>query len=220
MNNQVITCDFFDDLYRSADRYWWRDKEPYATDASSYPASLLTQLTLRLLAGRTPGRALDLGAGEGADSIRLARLGYAAAAVEISKVGADKISKFAEQAGVAVRVEVADLATYEPDGQFDVVICNGALHYIADKVPVVERMQRATRRGGINVISLWSTYSPVPECHACVPVYCDAEDGTVSRLYRDWIEEFRYFERNKPEASHAGMPEHSHSHIKMITRKP
>jgi tellurite methyltransferase len=221
MNKQININDFFDELYRSEYRYWWRDDEdPYATDPSHYPTSLLTQMTLRTLAGQPPGRALDLGAGEGADSIRLARLGYTVEAVEISKVAADKISMFAEQADVPVRVEVADLVAYEPDGHFDVVICNGVLQYIADKKPVVERMQQATRRGGINVISLWSSYSPVPECHACVPVYCDAEDGTVSRLYRDWIKIIRYFERDKPERSHAGMPTHTHSHIKMITRKP
>ena len=118
-------------------------------------------------------------------------------------MNADKISI---RAGVPVRVDVADLSSYEPDGHFDVIICNGVLHYIGEKQPVIERMQQATRRGGINVISLWSTYSPVPEYHACVPVYCDAEDGTVSQLYRDWIEEFRYFDRNKPEASHSGCP--------------
>ncbi len=215
------TSDFFNELYGGTDRYWWRDRDdPYDTRARSYPTSLLTQLTLRLLADRPPGRALDLGAGEGADAIRLARLGYAVDAVDISKVGADKISMFAKQAGVAVRVEVADLASYEPDGHFDVVICNGALHYIDQKQPVIERMQRATRRGGLNVISLWSTFSPIPECHACVPVYCDTENGAVSLMYRDWIEEFRYLDRNKPEASHGGMPDHSHSHIKMIARKP
>jgi SAM-dependent methyltransferase len=220
MNNLTDISAFFDELYGNTDRYWWRDKDPYATNASSYPTSLLTQLTLRVLADRSPGRALDLGAGEGADAIRLARLGYTVEAVEISKVGADKISMFAEQAGVPVRVDVADLASYEPDGHFDVIICNGVLHYIAGKQSVIERMQQATRRGGINVISLWSTYSPVPDCHSRVPVYCDPEDGIVSQLYQDWIKEFRYFDRNKPEASHGGMPEHSHSHIKMIARKP
>jgi tellurite methyltransferase len=220
MTTQANVCDFFNDLYRGAERYWWRDKDPYATDASAYPTSLLTQMTLRILAGRLPGRAVDLGAGEGADSIRLARLGYTVDAVDISKVGADKISAFAKEAGVPVRVVVADLAAYEPDGQYDVIICNGALQYIADKQSVIERMQRATRRGGINVISLWSTYSPVPECHRRVPVYCDDENGMISRLYQDWIEELRYFERNKPEVSHADMPAHSHSHIKLITRKP
>jgi tellurite methyltransferase len=212
--------DLFDELYLSEERYWWQDKERYATDPRAYPTSLLTQMTLRALAGWPPGRALDLGAGEGADSIRLARLGYSVYAVEISKVGAKKISAFADEARVTIDVEVTDVTAYQPDGYFDVVICNGVLQYIADKGPVVERMQRATRSGGINVISLWSTYTPVPECHSRVPVFCDDEDGVVTKMYEGWDMELYYLERDKRERSHSGMPAHSHSHIKMIARKP
>ncbi len=140
--------------------------------------------------------------------------------MEISKIGAEKIATFAAQVGATVNVEVADIVTYEPSGQFDIVICNGVLQYVEDKRSVVELMQAATRAGGVNVISLWSTYTPVPECHQVVPVFCDDEDGLVAQSYGDWIKEILYFERGKPEASHSGMPPHSHSHIKLITRKP
>jgi tellurite methyltransferase len=216
----MTISDFFDELYQSEPRYWWRDKDRYAPEADSYPYSLLTQMTLRLIKDRPPGRALDLGAGEGADSIRLALLGYSVDAVEISKIGAKKIAAFADQARVTLNVEVADIVTYEPQGQFDIVICNGVLQYIEDKKSVVDLMQTATRTGGINVISLWSSYTPVPQCHQVVPVFCDDEDGLVVQSYGDWIKEILYFERGKPEASHSGMPSHSHSHIKMIARKP
>jgi tellurite methyltransferase len=212
-------ADFFDEQYRSEPRYWWRDKVRYAPDPDSYPESLLTQMTLRAIAGRPTGRMLDLGAGEGADSIRMALLGYHVDAVDISKVGADKIRAFAEEAGVTVNVQVADIVAYEPEDQFDLVVCNGVLHYIDDKQLVVDRMQRATRAGGINVISLWSTYTPVPECHKIVPVSCDNEDGVIAQMYENWPKDFIYFERDKRERSHSGMPAHSHSHIKFIARK-
>jgi tellurite methyltransferase len=212
--------DYFDKLYRSHSRYWWRGDNRYSTDPSSHPLSLLTQLTLRALEGRPPGRALDLGAGEGADSIRLARLGYSVDAVEISKVGASKISRFADAANETVNVVVADISSYEPNEKFDVVICNGVLHYVDDKKPVVERMQAVTKAGGINVISLWSNYTPVPKCHQIVPAWCDDEDGLVVKLYQEWAKTFVYFDRAKPETAHAGMPPHSHSYIKIVARKP
>jgi len=117
-------------------------------------------------------------------------------------------------------VQIADLSMYEPDGKFDIVICNGVLHYIEDKEPVIRRMQSATRPGGINVISVWSKYSEVPECHERAPIFADDEDGVVVRMYRSWHKELLYFERDKKEHSHSDMPDHFHSHIKMIARKP
>lgn len=135
-------------------------------------------------------------------------------------MGAGKIQDFAEEAGATVDVEVADITTYESSGHYDIVICNGVLHYIGDKRPVVERMQAATRPGGINVISLWSTHTPVPDCHRQVPVYCNDEDGLVTGLYAGWVEEVLAFQRDKPETSHSGMTPHTHSHIKLIARKP
>ena len=105
-------ADHFDRLYRQTERYWWRDKDRYATNPDAYPYSLLTQHTLRLLSDQPPGRALDLGAGEGADSIRLALLGYQADAVEVSEVAAAKIGRFARDAGVQIGVTVADIPLY------------------------------------------------------------------------------------------------------------
>jgi SAM-dependent methyltransferase len=77
--------DFFDRQYAAYDRYWWRDGNRYSTspaDHTSFNAAWLAEA-----ARRRPGRALDLGAGEGADSIRLARLGYQVDAIEISGFG-------------------------------------------------------------------------------------------------------------------------------------
>jgi 2-polyprenyl-3-methyl-5-hydroxy-6-metoxy-1,4-benzoquinol methylase len=211
---------YYNLLYAGAERYWWRTDPRYSTDPADYPFSLLTQLTLRELQARPPGRALDLGAGEGADSIRLARLGYDVTAVDISNVAAQKIARFAVEAGVTVNVEVSDISSYEPDGDFDVIICNGVLHYIADKEAVIGQIQNATRPGGINILSTWSTFTPVPACHNSVVVYCDSEDGTLARSYESWHMKLLYFDRGKPEMAHSGMEAHSHSHIKMIAEKP
>ena len=110
----VSVSEYFDELYGSAEsRYWWRQAEPYATNPEALRGSLLSQMTLRLIRGRSPGRALDLGAGEGADTIRLALLGYRVTAVEISNVGAEKILKFADETGVVVDVQVSDISIYQ-----------------------------------------------------------------------------------------------------------
>ena len=222
MSQRMHISAYFDNVYLGAERYWWRRPGPYDLDPDAYPLSLLAQQTLRALKGRTAGRALDVGAGEGADAIRLAKLGYEVDAVEVSSVGAKKIQWFAEEAGVHGRLRVfsSDVLDFRPDGQYDVVICNGVLHYIEDKHSVIELMQQATRPGGINVISLWSDFTPVPDCHEFVPVYSDSEDGVVASSYKEWPKEFIYFDRDKTESAHSDLPAHRHSHIKIIACKP
>lgn len=213
-------ADYFDNVYAGSGRFWWRDEGRYALEPKAYPSSLLTQQTLRLLADRSPGRALDIGAGEGTDAIRLALLGYAVDAVEVSKRGAEKIERFAAEADATLRVVASDVLDFVPDGKYDVVVCNGVLHYVKDKLRVIKLMQDATHQDGINVISLWSDYTPVPECHQFVPVYADQENGVVTGCYREWRTEFIYFERDKGETSHSDLAPHRHSHIKLIARKP
>jgi SAM-dependent methyltransferase len=54
------------------------------------------------VAGLTPGRALDVGCGEGADAIWLAGRGWTVTAIDISEVALRRAREAAELAGVAV----------------------------------------------------------------------------------------------------------------------
>jgi 2-polyprenyl-3-methyl-5-hydroxy-6-metoxy-1,4-benzoquinol methylase len=69
-----------------------------------------------LAAERGPGQALDLGAGEGADAIRLAKLGYHVDAVELSAVACEKIERFARTQGVRISVRNEPLETVDLAG--------------------------------------------------------------------------------------------------------
>ncbi len=217
-------AQFYDELYRGEGRYWWQDDDPYSGDPDAYPAALLTQMTLRLIEPlKGQGRVLDLGAGEGADSIRLALLGYDVTAVEISSVGATKTKYFAEQAGARLKVETADIIDYRPEGTFDLIICTGVLPYIRDKGRILEAIQHWTRTGGLNVISVWTAFKPTPPEDTEVPIYLDSESGenaVLVRTYESWKKEFLFFDRNKIKKPEAGMAEQSRSYIKLIARKP
>jgi 2-polyprenyl-3-methyl-5-hydroxy-6-metoxy-1,4-benzoquinol methylase len=124
MNKPMRISDYFDGVYQVHERYWWREPGRHSLNPDDYCSSLLAQQTLRVLAARPHGRALDIGAGEGSDAIRLALLGYEVDAVEVSAVGAAKIERFAQEVGVKVRVTVANAQNYQPDGLYDVIICN------------------------------------------------------------------------------------------------
>ncbi len=71
-------------------------------------------------AGLTPGRALDVGCGEGADAIWLARNGWTVTAIDISDVAVRRARAAAELAGAAVEWICGDvLRTAFRAGSFD-----------------------------------------------------------------------------------------------------
>jgi SAM-dependent methyltransferase len=75
------------------------------------------------LAGLPPGRALDLGTGEGRNAVWLASRGWQVTAVDFSAVGLAKAAELAERNGVTVEWAEADLLTYEPArGVYDLVL--------------------------------------------------------------------------------------------------
>jgi len=75
------------------------------------------------VADLTPGRALDLGCGEGRNAIWLAELGWRVTGVDFSEIGLDKARRMAADRGVEVTWVRADLLDYQPDhGAFDLVI--------------------------------------------------------------------------------------------------
>lgn len=71
----------------------------------------------------SPGRALDLGCGEGRNAVWLAEQGWNVTAVDFSDVGVGKGREMAANRGVEVDWVVEDLNSYQPQGGgFDLVI--------------------------------------------------------------------------------------------------
>ena len=68
-----------------------------------------------------PGRALEVGCGEGADAIWLASKGWRVTAVDVSPTALERGARAAEQAGVEVEWQWHDLADTFPAGTFDLV---------------------------------------------------------------------------------------------------
>lgn len=75
------------------------------------------------VAGLTPGRVLDVGCGEGADAVWLARGGWDVTALEVSGVALERAAEHAREAGVAVRWVHAGLVEAAlPPASFDLVV--------------------------------------------------------------------------------------------------
>jgi SAM-dependent methyltransferase len=210
---------FFDEQYLAHQRYWWRGENRYSIEPEAH-TPFHAEL-LRAAAERAPGRALDLGAGEGADAIRLAKLGYEVDAVELSPVACRKIEEFArtEHVNVHVRNESMLDAVLEP-GAYDVVLLNGSLHYARDKHSVLVRAEAASAPGAVHALAVFSTASPLPPPHTVVPVFPEDEGGGIEQFYRNWDIRLLAYERDQPERSHPGFPAHVHSYIKLIAQRP
>jgi SAM-dependent methyltransferase len=109
-SNQVDSREW-DERYSATDFVW-------ATDPNQFVAAELANLP--------PGRALDLAAGEGRNTVWLAERGWRVTAVDFSRVGLEKGRKLSAARGVAeARVDwiVADLHSYEPErAAYDLVL--------------------------------------------------------------------------------------------------
>lgn len=73
--------------------------------------------------GLSPGRLLDLAAGEGRNAVWFAERGWQATAVDFSEVAMAKAADLAAHRGVRIETVVADVTTFEPTvGAFDLVL--------------------------------------------------------------------------------------------------
>jgi SAM-dependent methyltransferase len=124
----------WDTRYRATDLVWGGEPNQFVAEEFT---------------GTPPGRALDLGAGEGRNAIWLAGLGWQVTGVDFSAVAVERGRRLAAERGVTVDWVVADLRDYEPaPGVFDAVIV-AYLHLPpADLSIVLGRAARALAPGG------------------------------------------------------------------------
>lgn len=127
---------FWDARYGEADAIWSGNPNP--------------QLVVEA-AGLTPGTALEVGCGEGADAIWLAQRGWRVTGVELSGVALRRAARHAEAAGVADRIEFqhVDVTRWErPDGAFDLVTAQFMQLPSEQRVDLHRRLAAAVAPGG------------------------------------------------------------------------
>tara|TARA_Y100000294_G_scaffold170290_1_gene182396 strand:+ start:2768 stop:3298 length:531 start_codon:yes stop_codon:yes gene_type:complete len=96
-----------------------------------------------------PGRALDIGCGEGANAVWLAEQGWRVTAVDFAESGIRRGRELAAERGVEVDFLVADAGSYQSDDRFDLII----LFYIQlaaeARLKVLATAARALAPGGL-----------------------------------------------------------------------
>ncbi|REE74348.1 methyltransferase family protein [Rhodococcus wratislaviensis] len=126
--------EFWDERYRSTTAVWSGDPNPHLVEE---------------VADVTPGSALDVGSGEGADAIWMAARGWSVTGVDVSAVAVERAAEAG--AGIADRTtwQQADILSWEPPARrFDLV----SAHFMHLPGPAREALHRrlagAVRPGG------------------------------------------------------------------------
>ena len=93
---------------------------------------------------------LDLGCGEGRDSVFFAELGAVVTGIDLSPEGVEKARRLARARGVRVRWRVGPMLDMLPAGTFDLVFSCGSIHYVPrpQRTVLFERLKGMTRPGG------------------------------------------------------------------------
>ncbi|WP_043632595.1 FAD-dependent oxidoreductase [Nonomuraea candida] len=137
----VTEAEFWDARYSESERIW-----------SGNPNVVL----VREVSDLPPGRALDLGCGEGGDAIWLAGRGWRVTAVDISAVALERAARHAGEAGVPDGIDWQrhDLGTSFPDGSYDLVsACYLHSPHDMPRERILRRAAAAVAPGGVLLVA-------------------------------------------------------------------
>lgn len=116
------------------------------------------KVAIDIVKHRTSGAALELGAGQGRNSLLLAQNGFEVTAQDISEIGIDGLKKAAAEKGLNIHAEVADVRQLHWDSNFDVLITTFMLHHLTreEALRVIKQMQEHTSAEGLNAIAAFT----------------------------------------------------------------
>ncbi|GAA1937851.1 NAD(P)/FAD-dependent oxidoreductase [Microbacterium aoyamense] len=169
--------------------------------------------------GLEPGRALDLGCGEGADTIWLAERGWDATGIDIS---ASAIAR-ARAATTRARFEVADLGSHRPAGDYDLVTASFFQSPVAlDRARILrDAVARIAPGGRLLLISHaapppWSTHA-----HAHGGTFLSPGDELAALALdpSEWTTELAEV-RHRPVTAPDGTPSTLDDTVVMVRRTP
>ncbi len=99
------------------------------------------------------GNALDLGAGNGRNTLFLISESFNVTSVDTSKEGLKILEEKVEDKS-KLQTVLSDVREFETDKKYDIVVAIGLLHFLPkeDGEDLIENIQKWTKEGGINVI--------------------------------------------------------------------
>ena len=124
-------------------RFWnekWTDTENEGSGSDAILAEQIEHLT--------PGRALEIGCGTGANAVWLAEQGWQVTAVDYSEVAIEKGKQLAALKEVTVDFVLASADTYQPQGQYDLIMSFYIQLFPQQRAGMLAMMSQALAPGG------------------------------------------------------------------------
>ncbi len=140
-----------------------------------------------------PGKTLDLGCGNGRNSLYLAANGFDVTAWDKNAASIDNIESIKAKEGIAnLRTAIKDLNSLRFDGEYDFILSTVVLMFLqAETIPsLIDNMQRCTKPGGYNLIVAAMDTEDYP-CNVGFPFAF--KTGELSGYYAGW-EQLKYNE--------------------------
>lgn len=169
-------------------------------------------------------RVLDLGCGEGRNSIYLAQNGCKVTCIDHSEHAVEKIKIASKDLGLDVDARVGDLSKIETlgiNGKYDLIMAHGVLYYLTNKQwkSLLNVLKESTVDGGFNIYTLFIFSDEYPALDEIVSAgyKFSFEPEELKEFYQDW-NIFRYDMYVKWD-KHPNIPVHVHPIEKLIACK-
>ena len=162
---------------------------------------------------------LDVGCGEGRNSIYMAKKGHFVDAFDLSEAGIAKSSRNALEQSVKVNFKVGDIGDYAFEKCYAVILSHGVLHLPEKEVRdrFILRAKSHTLAGGYNVFGVFTNRRPATPDNA--PFTKSLFDvGELPEKYADW--EILHHREYVFCDEHPGGIKHEHACERIIARKP
>lgn len=163
---------------------------------------------------------LDLGCGEGRDSVYLAKKGFNVTGVEILRSGLLKTEKWANENGVNINLvegNVNDLVIFE---KVDVLLGMGILQYLRPekRLKQIQHFKDMTNTGGVHVLFAFTEHPEVEQAPDWGQEECLYKQGELLSYYDDW----KVLLKSEYIMKDITLDRIPHSHFKtaLIVRKP